>query len=260
MAQQDDVVSLPGKRPLSRSIEDTNPNQPLHGTCPHCGNDSQFVVHKPEQAGWSINKHNKESSAPLRAIKHGHRPVEFVCTAHCQVCNQAVLWVRFLKCVAPTHTKTALLYPYEVSPDRVPSHITEHRWLYDEARQVIGISATASAALSRRCMEQLLRSQLSDEIEFGEKETLGGAIAKVVEADPEKLSRTTIRVLRQFNKASIVAAHFKTPEPVDPDMARLMLSIVERLFDDLFNKPHEDASLKAHVEAVLSRDVGESHK
>ena len=125
---------------------------------------------------------------------------------------------------------------------------------YREAHLVLDLSAKASAALSRRCLQGILRAQgylggnLSQQIDRLLAE------ADTTKAIPSKL-RTTVDAIRQFGNFS---AHPITDQttlqviPVEPEEAEWCLEIVDEMFDHFYVGPDIARQKKAELDKKLA--------
>jgi len=128
-------------------------------------------------------------------------------------------------------------------PTDVPAKYTED---YKEACLVIADSAKASAALSRRCLQLLLRDEakvthgdLYNEIqELLDRETLPSHIAESLDA---------VRIIGNFAAHPIKSKSTGEIVPVEPGEAEWNLDVLESLFDFYFVGP---ARTKARREAL----------
>jgi len=107
---------------------------------------------------------------------------------------------------------------------------------YEEACKVLSDSPKASAALSRRCLQYLLRekgsvkpSNLDDEIkEILSKEVLPSSLAEAVDA---------VRVVGNFAAHPIKSKNTGEIVDVEPGEAEWLLDVLEGLFDHFFIQP-----------------------
>lgn len=137
-------------------------------------------------------------------------------------------------------------------PAEVPSNISAD---YVEACNVLPISAKASAALSRRCLQAILRAHgykakdLAKEIDLLLEET-----------DPRRAIPETLRVtvdgIRHFGNFS---AHPITDVTtlqiidVEPEEAEWCLEVLEECFDFFYVRPAQAAVRKAALDQKLAR-------
>lgn len=156
----------------------------------------------------------------------------------------------------PTVRKRSLVYPRGAArspcPKEVPDLIAED---YKEACRVLADSPKASAALSRRCLQNLLREgakvkpgDLYDEIQAildGGK--LPSQIAEGLDA---------VRAIGNFGAHPIKSKHTGEVMPVEPGEAEWNLDILEALFDFYYVQP----TLLAAKKAALNKKLEEAGK
>jgi len=130
-------------------------------------------------------------------------------------------------------------------PEEVPKEIAED---YQQASVVLPFSEKASAALSRRCLQNILNAQgitgrdLNDQIDV--------AIGKV----PTHIG-DSIDAVRQVGN---YAAHpTKTKDTgiivdVEPDEAELSLEVIEQLFDFYYVQPARSSRTRAKINEKLA--------
>jgi hypothetical protein len=132
-----------------------------------------------------------------------------------------------------------LIYPIGASR-RVPPEVEATDQLlasdYREACAVIDLSAKAAAALARRCLQHVIRSQLDIK-----ERTLDVEIKKVVDAG--RLSSAVLGQLDVVRNFGNVAAHPMQNEhvgeivDVDPGEAEWTLDVLDQLFDEVYVAP-----------------------
>ena len=125
----------------------------------------------------------------------------------------------------------------------MPAHIKED---YEEACKVLPISEKASAALSRRCLQAILKEK-----GYTQRNLAVQIDALLEETDPAKAIPTTLRetvdVIRNFGNFS---AHLITDQTtlqiiaVEPE-AEWCLGILEDTFDHCYVKPEHTKARKA---------------
>jgi hypothetical protein len=136
------------------------------------------------------------------------------------------------------------------TPKDVPTEIKED---YEEACRVLPISEKASAALSRRCLQAILRGQ-----GYGQHDLARQIDALLAEPNPSKSIptglRATVDAIRNFGNFS---AHPITDQTtlqvidVESGEAEWCLDILEEMFDHYYVKPAEAAARKAALDAKL---------
>ncbi|MCO5164361.1 MAG: DUF4145 domain-containing protein [Mesorhizobium sp.] len=136
-------------------------------------------------------------------------------------------------------------------PSSIPSNISSD---YIESCNVLPISAKASAALSRRCLQNILNSHgykgrdLSKQID-----------ALLNETDASKAVGTALRdtvdAVRNFGNFSAHPIDDQTTLQiidVEPEEAEWCLQIIEEMFDHFYVRPAQAAARKAALNAKLS--------
>ncbi len=136
-------------------------------------------------------------------------------------------------------------------PAEVPDEIAED---CKEACLVLQHSPKASAALTRRCLQNLLRdhagvkhSDLSNEIQqLLDSGKLPSHLAEIIDA---------VRAVGNFAAHPIKSKSTGEIVPVEPAEAELNLEVLEGLFDFYFVLPAKTAARKAEINAKLA-DAG----
>jgi len=137
-------------------------------------------------------------------------------------------------------------------PPEVPIHIAED---YTESCLVLQISPKASAALSRRCLQNLLRNAAN--VKHG---NLADEIQETI--DSKQLPSHLIEVIDAVRHIGNFAAHpmksKSTGEilPVEPQEAEWNLDVLEALFDFFYIQP----ALIAKKKALLNDKLQEAGK
>ena len=137
------------------------------------------------------------------------------------------------------------------TPQEVPPDIRED---YEEACKVLPMSPKASAALSRRCLQAILRRQGYHQNNLVQQIDALLAEADVAKAIPSAL-RATVDAIRNFGNFS---AHPMTDQTtlqvidVESDEADWCLEILEEMFDHYHVKPAQAAARKAALDAKLA--------
>jgi len=199
--------------------------------CPHC-----LVDFHDQQTLWSIYVGQDTNGQWVLSRRA------------CPACNRFVLHLDYggglpqsipqgSPTKLPVVTKTFLVWPKGVSrapvPPEVPPAIVED---YKEACLVLNDSPKASAALSRRCLQVLLRTaagvkpgDLSNEIQqVLDSKTLPTSIADNVDA---------IRNIGNFAAHPNKSTSTGEVLPVEPHEAEWNLEVLESLFDVYFVQP-----------------------
>lgn len=177
-------------------------------------------------------------------------------TAHCPGCEKLIIEI------CETHWNGAEFIPIRWEqhypsgsnrgpvPPEVPSNIAAD---YVEACLALPISAKASAALSRRCLQNMLRAH-----GYRARDLAAEIDLLLNESDPAKAIPSTLRVtvdgIRNFGNFS---AHPITDVTslqiidVEPEEAEWCLEILEEAFQHFYVRPAEAAARKAALDAKL---------
>jgi len=128
---------------------------------------------------------------------------------------------------------------------------------YEQAVNSLRVGAPdASAAMSRRVLEGLVKTQLKDAgVEFKERETLGPLLKKLGECT-EQLARPLVDLAEAITRAANPSSHvdLDVEPPADLSTAEHLLTLVSQVATFLLETPRQAAELKALVEASEARD------
>jgi Domain of unknown function (DUF4145) len=117
-------------------------------------------------------------------------------------------------------------------PDDTPAEIASD---YKEASMVLAFSTNASAALSRRCLQHILRKRSAEDVEDFKEGRLFDEIEQVVNS--KTLPSTINKELHAVRVVGNLAAHPTQDTmtglivPVDPKEAKLTLRVIDKLLD-----------------------------
>ena len=212
--------------------------------CPHC----QVAIHEGFE---------NRSFAGENAITEGNRTIARAVTwqtsyQRCPECQQGIVYlVRIITGPnMPASTERILAYPNVRGRNPQPEVPEPYRQNFIEASAVLGISENASAALSRRCLQTLLRdkagvssSDLYNEIEEFIKN--GKAPSDVEE------SLHAVRHIGNFAAHPIKSQSTGQIVPVEVGEAEWNLDVLERLFDYFFVGPAITARRKDDLNKKL---------
>lgn len=127
----------------------------------------------------------------------------------------------------------------------VPSHIASD---YGEAAAVLAFSPKASAALSRRCLQAVLR-----DAGMTKKKDLAEQIEEVLPALPHDIAENVdlIRTTGNFAAHPLKSNQTGMIVPVEPHEAEFNLDVLDDLFDYYYVRPARAAAKRAAHEAKL---------
>ena len=203
--------------------------------CPFCGAFAQQSSHVSTlscyfEAAYGYPKRSEKQSSDYQFTK-------------CQVCSKEAIW-----------EDEKLIYPmYEARGtdlDSVPDHLKND---YIEAYKVLQLSPKASATLSRRCLQGILRDQGIS------KRTLSQEIDEVIANGnlPDALRNNVDAIRNVGNFAAHPSKDQVTGEiaEVENGEAEWNLEVIEGLFDFYYTQPAKNATRKAALDAKLA-DLG----
>ena len=150
----------------------------------------------------------------------------------------------------PFREWTKLVWPTGVARDPVPEEVPEeYAKDYNEAGLVLAAgSANASAALSRRCLQNIIRHQLKVE-----KRTLHQEIEAVINnPDTHSQVKESLHYLRELGNLAAHPEKFNTTgEIVDVEEgeAEWCLDVIEVLFEIYFVRPAKDEAMRNAIDA-----------
>jgi hypothetical protein len=181
----------------------------------------------------------------------------------CPECKKVIIWLRAGDPVSsPPKGVVGLEEPYAVdrlveprgaSRPPCPAQVTDDnlREDYTEACLVLPDSPKASAALSRRCLQHLLRTAASVKTKSG---NLADEIQEVLDSGllPSHLATDldAVRWTGNFAAHPMKATHSGEILPVEPGEAEWNLDVLEGLFDFFFVGP---ATSKARRDALNAK-------
>jgi len=173
--------------------------------------------------------------------------------ATCPACNKDLVYLRQQSLYDPQKVEW-MAYPQTASrtplAPEVPNDISAD---YCEACTVLNLSPKSSAALSRRCLQQLLAKAGKTK----DQHTLAKQIDEVLPTMPPYI-RPTLDAVRNIGN---IAAHPMQSQStgeiveVEPHEAELLLEVLEQLFDLYFVKPAETQKRLDAINAKL-KDAG----
>ncbi|WP_020069057.1 DUF4145 domain-containing protein [Paraburkholderia caledonica] len=168
----------------------------------------------------------------------------------CPSCNEPIIYLGGDGERKPT-VDNFLAYPLTTgrapAPSEVPAHIAED---YREASAIFQASPKASAALSRRCLQTILREHGYAQYNLAE------AIQAVI--DSGKLPTGVAENIDAIRNIGNFAAHpmkdTSTGQilPVEPEEAEWNLDVLEDLFDFFYVQPERARQRRAALDAKLA--------
>jgi len=169
----------------------------------------------------------------------------------CSACKKFVFKLAYMIEDDRGHRAGKVIWPRQTVRAQLPDVVNENFAAdYREACAVLGGSAKASAALSRRCLQNLLREKagvkkgnLNDEIEeVINSRQLGSLLAD---------SLHSVRVIGNFAAHPMKSTNTGEVIDVEPGEAEWLLDTLEKLFDFYFIEPERIAKRRQEVNAKL---------
>ena len=202
--------------------------------CPHC------------REGF----HSKPGESNLLAVK-GFQWSAFFET--CPECGDPIVSLK-KRHLGSGKTNTVLVYPRAISRGPLPPEIKGvFREDYTEACLVLGDSPKASAAISRRCLQNILREKAGVK-----HQNLSNEIVEVLPKLPSHLADAVdaIRNIGNFAAHPLKSTNSGEILDVEPGEADWLLEVLEQLLDFYFVQPER---LKAK-RAALNEKLAEAGK
>lgn len=216
--------------------------------CPHC------TIHFHDN--WYVHRFDRSNNAIHLATKDRHIIWTYR-SAECSECKDFTIQVAQEYLSEPQKGQLVgdwrQIYPIGANrgpvPPEVPSDIAED---YVEACTVLPISAKASAALSRRCLQNILHAHAYKAKDLSKEIDLLLNEPDPKKALPHKL-RETVDGIRNFGNFSAHPIDDKTTLQVidvDPHEGEWCLEIIEDLFEHFYVGP---AAAKAKKDALNAK-------
>ncbi|PHQ30180.1 DUF4145 domain-containing protein [Leeuwenhoekiella nanhaiensis] len=208
--------------------------KPFSWTCPHCNSPT------------TINNHDFHSTKSTLDISNtnGYRSLEvvwIVCPS--QRCKKISLYIDIYEAVKSSlHSgydrgsfiKTWTLLPdtnAKVFPEYIPLAIRND---YEEAHAILELSPKASATLSRRCIEGMIRDF------WNVKEN---SLYKSINAIENRVDPLTWKAIDSVRKVGNIGAHMEKDInliiDVEPNEAKLLIGLIELLLEEWYIHRHE---------------------
>ena len=176
----------------------------------------------------------------------------------CPACAKPTAYVSYQQKYPNTMVKgdTIMAFPRLAAkppaPPKVPELIAQD---FNEAAAVLPISAQASAALSRRCLQHVL-SERSVSTSSNLSKAIDAALASGL---PPQLAENldAIRNIGNFAAHVQKAEHSGEVVPVEPEEAEWNLEVLELLFDFYYVQPAVAAARRSALNAKLA-EAGKS--
>lgn len=158
----------------------------------------------------------------------------------CPNCNQYTV---FAKGVGPSVKDINTILKPQSLAKQFPNYIPEAiRQDYEEACAIINLSPKASATLSRRCLQGMIRDF------WNIKET---NLSKAIGELEDKIPATQWRVIDGVRRIGNIGAHMEKDinliVDIDPDEAQKLIKLIEHLLEQWYINRHEQELLYADI-------------
>jgi hypothetical protein len=213
--------------------------------CPHCS----FGIYEDFVESRIIQR-------PMETSEDGtflaHAVAWNVAYQRCPVCHECIV---LLKRVTPSHQVVSFMaYPSSSSRPIPPQVVDPYRQDFSEACKVLACSPKASAALSRRCLQTILRDKAGTK-----SKDLTDQIEEVINATrvPAHIAEDlqTLRSIGNFAAYPTKSTTTGVISDVEPGEAEWNLDVLESLFDFFFVQLAAAAKRKANLNKKL-KDAG----
>lgn len=220
------------------------------GKCPHCLTSVRF-----EYVAVQTSRSNFENTATIfvDAPTQREKDIEHLTftTAACPECGGLILTIepRYKGFGASQLGNEYIVWPLRSArpiPKEVPEHI---RGDYEEAALVLNLSAKASAALSRRCLQAVLREEGN-----ATQHNLSDQIEAVIPNLPSHIAESIDAVRNIGNFAAHPTKSEASGEVIDvePGEAEWNLDVLDMLFDFYYVQPKKAKEKKKALDEKLA--------
>jgi len=193
--------------------------------CPHCKTTVRLEV--PSSIDWGAYWATVSSPNFTTQITY----------AQCPDCLQILITAEVLEGKGRSYESKAehLLWPRSVGRDPIPEAVPENiAGDYTEAALIIPFSPKASAALSRRCLQTILR-----EAGNTKSKDLNDQIEEIIPALPTNIAKNldAVRVVGNFAAHPLKSKTTGEIIEVEPGEAEWNLDVIDALFDYYYVRP-----------------------
>lgn len=223
-------------------------------TCPHC--NTRTTINDDNYQGGE-NVFAKENS-------EGEKKLEFdwiVCpNKECRKVSLSITYgtAKYDKYIGgwiyKSDPKTMSLMPSSFAksyPDYIPKPLKDD---YEEACAILELSPKASATLSRRCLQGIIR-------DFWKIKK--GRLVDEINALEDKIDSLTWKSIDAVRKVGNIGAHMEKDInliiEVDPKEAKLLIELIEMLFEEWYIHRHE-RELKLKAISAIAEDKDKQKK
>lgn len=199
--------------------------------CPYC--QTAFALHDSTYAYAFVEKNGKLAGASNSTAVE----IEFFTCPTCQKITVKSTGVGSQVKFPPTQLKPD--YPTSNFPDYIPASILQD---YEEACSIVNLSPKASATLSRRCLQGMIRDffQLSRNTLYEE-----------IDAIKPQIPTAQWAVLDGLRRIGNIGAHMEKDInliiDIEPDEAEKLIKLIELLINQWYIERHNQEQLYADI-------------
>lgn len=159
----------------------------------------------------------------------------------CPNCRRTIFNAQYIGSQMPANTIIPI-YPLSLArqfPDYIPESIRQD---YEEAYSILSLSPKASATLSRRCLQGMIR----DFWEISE-----GNLFKEITALKDKIPASQYQAIDALRQLGNIGAHMEKDTnliiDIEPQEAQYLLKLIELLLQQWYVERHEQEKLYADI-------------
>jgi hypothetical protein len=166
----------------------------------------------------------------------------------CPECGQTMIWLKRISPVEEWSVPSFMVYPTAAARPVSPEVTEPYKQDFLEACLVLTNSPKASAALSRRCLQMILRDKASTK-----SKDLYDQIEEISSKLPSHIAEDlhAVRVIGNFAAHPLKSTNTGEVLPVEENEAEWNLDVIELLFDFYFVQPAVSARRKADLNKKL---------
>lgn len=205
--------------------------------CPHC----QIQIHPGFEDEW-LNRSNLLGATEKRRTTYSVRHMV------CPSCSEAIIFLHQHR-QGLDNPKVMMIYPKAMQRSKAPSVVPEELATdFNEACVVLGESPKASAALSRRCLQHLLRLQGYTQHDL--VKAIDAVLASKTLPSPLADSLDAVRNIGNFAAHPMKDTNSGEILEVEPEEAEWNLEVLEGLFDFYYVQP---AKAQGRIDALNNK-------
>ena len=220
--------------------------------CPYCG-----MMMSLSESTYSTQYPSFENAGGYYHLSPGKEKVEKSCLQidfyKCPNCNQYSIIANGIGTdVRDVHVSIRPISSAKQFPDYIPKGIRQD---YEEACAIVSLSPKASATLSRRCLQGMIRDF------WNIKES---NLSKAIEKLEGKIPIPQWNVIDGVRRIGNIGAHMEKDinliVDIDPDEAQKLIKLIEHLLEQWYINRHEQELLYADIIGIDKSKQSERKK